>query len=213
MRSVRLLLNTITGCKILMNIQEIKNKGVGILAASKGRDPDSIRRVYDKGIRIFGESYVQEAEEKIPQLTDLDIEWRFIGHLQRNKVGKAVELFSSIDTVESLELAEKISRFADQQMRILVQVNISGEPQKYGVSVKELGNVLKEISQLTHLKLEGLLSIGSKENPEFQEMKKLFDLYKETYGLTILSMGMSSDYELAIENGATMIRLGRLLFE
>lgn len=192
---------------------------VTLLAASKGRSVEQIQTLNDQGVRVFGESYVQEAEEKITALADRDIQWHFIGHIQSNKAKRVAELFTYVDSVDSAKVARKLDLAYGELGRIgivLVQVNISQEEQKHGILPGRVGRVLAEIvTTCKHVHVAGLMCIGSKGNAEseYNLMKQLFDAYQEEYKLSVLSMGMSADYEIAIKYGATQIRLGSLLFD
>lgn len=177
------------------------------MAVIKNRSIEEIREVLARGIDLVGENRVQDSVD-LP-----GVEKHFIGHLQTNKVKKAVELYDVIETVDSLRLAEKIA--AAGGCRIFIQVNVSREEQKSGVIPEELDELVAKVRTFPKLKLEGLMAIiENTENEEkrmaqFREMKKL----QEKYELAELSMGMSNDYKEAIECGATIVRLGRILFE
>lgn len=180
---------------------------VKIMAVTKNRSFDEIQKILAQGIKIIGENRVQESPETP------GVEKHFIGHLQTNKVKKAVSIYDVIETVDSVALAEKISRFGGS--KIFIQVNISREPQKSGVLPENLAVLVRRIKELPNLKLLGLMTIientkdREKRLSQFRKMKTL----KEKYNLPELSMGMSNDYKEAIECGATIIRLGRILFE
>lgn len=191
-----------------------------LVAVSKEVFPEKIKEAVDCGIRTFGENRVQDAAPKILQFPDL--QWHMIGHLQTNKVKKALELFSMIQSVDSLHLGLEIDKRATSRIPILVEVNTSGEQTKFGVRPQELSQLVEDISGLSRLDLQGLMTIGpglAIENPEasrksFQLLRELRDNLQKRYliKLPILSMGMSSDYEIAIEEGSTMLRIGTLIF-
>lgn len=198
---------------------------VKLVAVSKTKPAEMIREAYEAGQRIFGENYVQELLQKQahPLLKALDIEWHLIGHLQSNKVKYVVGKVAMVQTVDSLKLAQELSRRAGQQgvrVPILLEVNISGEASKHGLKPEEVGSIAKEIFQLPNLSLQGLMTIGTAElekaMEEFAAMKQLFEETKqlapapETF--TELSMGMSGDFEHAIANGATIVRIGSAIF-
>ena len=192
-----------------------------IIAVSKYYDVSRIQEAYEAGLRDFGESKVQDSIKKINKLDDTTKAqsiYHFIGHLQTNKVKYAVGFFEYIHSVDSLKLAQCIDYEASKQgiiQKILIQVNNAEEPQKFGIYPKDLDNLIKEASELKSVEIAGLMNIAPYTDDK-NELKRLFsNMYdlKERYGLKELSMGMSHDYEIALECGATMIRLGRILFE
>lgn len=195
--------------------------GVTVVAATKDRTPEEIREAVAAGIRHVGENYVQEAAAKKPLLPE-GITWHMIGRLQSNKAGKAVALFDWVQTVDSLELSRRLSSAAartGKSMPVLIQVNIGREPQKAGVLPEEVEALAQALRELPNLELRGLMAIPpAPERPEdsrphFRALRRLFEeLRAEGFPLDTLSMGMSADWEVAVEEGATMIRLGTLLF-
>ena len=198
--------------------------GVDLVAAAKTRTPDEIRRAVDAGIRIIGENYVQEAEEAFAALGRI-ARWHFIGHLQKNKVKKAVPIFDMIETVDSMKLAELIDRECaklDKTMSVLVEVNSGREPQKSGVLPEEAERLIRDLSGISHIQVLGLMTMGPRfgdpelARPYFQETKRLFDrlsqLDLDNVEMRYLSMGMSNTYEIAIEEGANMVRIGTKIF-
>ncbi len=213
--------------EIQRRCQEILRRvpeGVEVLAATKGRSPEEIRAALAAGIRHIGENYVQEAAVKKPAVGG-GATWHMIGPLQRNKAKKALELFDWIQTLDSLKLAERLERLLSQAGRklpVLVEVNIGREPQKAGVLPDALGDFLRDLSRFPHLEVRGLMAIPpvprhpEDSRPYFREMRRLFEeLGREGIPgvrMEILSMGMSADWEVAVEEGATMIRLGTALF-
>jgi len=190
---------------------------VKTMAVIKNRSLDEILKVIEKhGIEIIGENRIQEARDKFPHLEG--VEKHFIGHLQTNKARDAIQLCDVIETVDSEKLASAINKEAEKLgkcMLVFIQINISREPQKGGILAENLDKLVQTIQSLPHLKLRGLMTIA--ENTQDQE--KLRDQFmhmhkfKEKYDLPELSMGMSQDYKLAIECGATIIGLGRALFD
>ena len=197
---------------------------VTLLAAVKGRSPEEIRAAIRAGIRHVGENYVQEAERKRPLVPE-PASWHMIGRLQRNKARRALQVFDWLGTLDSLSLAQRLERLLSQQDRklpVLVQVNIGREPQKAGVPPEEVPEFVREVASLPHLQVRGLMAIPpipqrpEDSRPYFREMRRLFDgLAAEKIpgvAMEVLSMGMSADWEVAIEEGATMIRLGTALF-
>ncbi len=200
-----------------------KDEGVKILAASKRQSQEKIRLLYHLGIRLFGENYVQEAEKKVEALKDLSIEWHLIGRLQTNKVKKALKIFDVLETLDRLELAREIEkRLADSErvLPVLIEVNIGCEETKAGVTPENFLKFSEEIVQFRHLEVRGLMCLPPfKEDPEevrpyFVKMRRLFEEVKPLFGPNFreLSMGTSQDFEVAIEEGATIIRLGTILF-
>ena len=199
---------------------------VQLIVVTKTVGQQAIREAVDSGIRLFGENRVQEAKRKI--LSDEikampeRLEWHLIGHLQKNKAKDAVQLFEVIHSVDSIELACELDRQADtigKIQRVLVQVKLSEEETKSGVTEKELPELLERIAQLKHLRLEGLMTIPPYLDnvrdviPYFRRLRQLRDeAEKAGFSLPELSMGMSHDYEAAIEEGATMVRIGTAIF-
>lgn len=190
-------------------------KAITVVAVSKFHAPERIREAADAGLRAFGESRQQEAATKLPLLKDLG-EWHFIGPLQTNKAKSVAELFDVVQSVDSKRLAEKLSSAAAQlgkTLRIYAQVNISREPQKQGFEFDAAEDAIAELERLPHLKLEGLMGIAAaSENPEdARPAFKALRLLRGDRPLK-LSMGMSHDYEVAIEEGADLVRIGTALF-
>ncbi len=199
---------------------------VQIMAVSKGRSPDQIRGAYQAGLRHFGESKVQEAKTKQPQLQDCpEIIWHLIGHLQTNKAKQALDLFQWIDSVDSWKLAQVLDQKAaslSSRPQICLQVKLAPDPTKYGWSVPELTQSLPDLDQLRHLDIRGLMTIL----PQGLDASETRSLFQALTDLTqqiraqgyhhlhprVVSMGMSGDYPEAVAAGATQIRLGRCLF-
>ncbi len=195
---------------------------VRLIAVSKTYPPDSVREAVQCGLRVFGESRVPEAEAKIP-LCPSRIEWELIGHLQRNKVRRAVRLFDTIHAVDSLALLEKINAVAGEagkNIKVCLEVNVSGEPSKYGFKAEEVPAILEQATSLMNVDLAGLMTIPPfKPNPEevrpfFAKLRELRDELATSSGFPLeeLSMGMSGDFEVAIEEGATCVRVGTAIF-
>lgn len=196
---------------------------VKILGASKKQSTEKIKIAYELGIKVFGENYVQEAEEKIKKLENLDIEWHFIGRLQTNKVKKALKLFSVIQTLDRINLAQELQKQAeklDSLVSVFIEINIGEEPTKAGVGKADLEKFLEEILNYKRIRIRGLMCLPPyTENPEnsrqfFKEMRKLWEKFKPYLGedFTELSMGTSNDYVVAVEEGATLVRIGEALF-
>lgn len=203
------------------NPSEIK-----LVAVSKTVDINRIREAVLSGISIIGENRVQEAREKIEEFNRLQtsdfrlqtVSWHMVGHLQTNKAKTAVMLFDLIHSVDSLHLAEEIDRQAGKVgkiQKVLLEVNLAGEETKHGIPKEDAIDLLKEISKLNNISVEGLMTIPPfTEDPEearpyFKELRELRD---RTNGLRELSMGMSNDFEIAIEEGATIVRIGTAIF-
>ncbi len=197
---------------------------IKLVAVSKNKPVEMVLEAIEAGITCFGENRVQEAQAKIPQIK-ASVEWHLVGNLQTNKVKRAIELFSMIQSVDSLHLAEEIERRCEQKnisIPVLVEVNTSGEPTKHGVQPDGLSDLIKAILKLPHLQLQGLMTIGpglAVENPEasrvcFQLLAQLGEEMRQRFGIGLshLSMGMSADFEVGIEEGATMVRIGTALF-
>lgn len=189
---------------------------VELVAVSKKHSVQSIEAAYAAGQRVFGESYVDELEKKVAQTAHLaDIEFRFIGHLQRNKAQRAVRACSHIDSVHSEKLARALSRHAEsagRTLRVLAQVNVLLEPSKSGVSPDELEPLVHTIRELPALTLDGLMVIPP---PDLSRARRAFEKLLELgrhHGLAVLSMGMSADLTLAIECGSTQVRVGSAIF-
>ena len=212
---------------IKQNVQQIFKElpeGVQLVAASKTRTPAEILEAVDAGVQFIGENYIQEAE-KAYEVVGNRAKWHFIGHLQRNKVKKAVRIFDMIETVDSREIAQEIDqRCAEisKVMPVLIEVNIGREPQKSGVLPEDTEQLVRDISSLVNIKVMGLMTMGPlSEDPEdsrphFVAMKKLFDRVKESslpnVEMKYLSMGMTSSYQIAPEEGANIVRIGTKIF-
>jgi pyridoxal phosphate enzyme (YggS family) len=196
---------------------------VTLVAVAKTFPPEAIREAAEAGIRDVGENRVQEASAKF-QVLGRDVTWHLVGHLQTNKVKKALEIFDWIHSVDSLRLAEEISRRAERvgrEVDVLVEVNVSGEPSKFGVRPSELHRLIEQVVRLPHLRLRGLMTIAplvddpEKARPYFAALRELRDqLLRSGVAdhLPHLSMGMTDDFEVAVEEGATMVRIGRAIF-
>jgi len=195
---------------------------VEIVAVSKTHPPEAVRQAASMGVRIFGESKIQEARAKIPE-SGGGLRWDFIGHLQSNKAREAVQLFELIHAVDSPKLAEILDKEADQAGKnqcVLLEVNVSGEKSKFGIKPDQLAASLAAINGLTHLTVEGLMTIApfsddqEKARPFFRCLRELRDRAQCETGIPLphLSMGMTGDFEVAIEEGATLVRIGTALF-
>jgi pyridoxal phosphate enzyme (YggS family) len=195
---------------------------VTLLAVSKSHPPETIRAAADCGQLLFGENKIQEAKAKIP-LCPGKCRWHFIGHLQSNKVRDAVELFEMIQGVDRLSIAEEINKRCDQvakRMPVLLEVNVAGEASKSGYTPEKLLAELAALNQLPRIELRGLMTVPpwapdpEKARPHFRRLRELKLQCEEIIGAPLphLSMGMSGDFEVAIEEGATLVRIGTALF-
>jgi pyridoxal phosphate enzyme (YggS family) len=196
---------------------------VVLIAVVKQVEVDRVREAVDAGLGDLGENRVQEAEGAIAAVGRARARWHMVGHLQRNKAGRAVELFDRIHGIDSAPLAEALSRraaTAGRTMPVMVEVNVSGEASKFGVVPDALEALLARVAPLPHLALDGLMTVGAPvARPEdarggFAALRGLRDRAERALGLRLpeLSMGMSGDFEVAIEEGATMVRIGTALF-
>jgi len=216
--------------KLRLKIEDAAQKSgrspedIQIVAVTKTVQPETIQVAVDCGIKILGENRVQEAQKKVG-LVKGDVSWHMIGHLQKNKVKYAVKLFSMIQSVDSYELAVEIDKRAGmlgKVMDVLIQVNIGREKTKFGAEYEETPELIKRISTLEHVRIKGLMAIAPfREDPEdvrpfFRKMRELFLEIKskniKNVDMSFLSMGMTHDFHIAIEEGANMIRIGTGIF-
>ena len=195
---------------------------VQLIAVSKKQDAEKVRAAFDAGQPTFGESKVQEARAKIPLLPSA-VRWHFIGHLQKNKIRHALPLFEVFHSVDSLALAQDIKRIADEEgvrPRVLLEVNVAGEGSKFGFAPEKLKEEMESLLQLGRLEIEGLMTIppfasdAEESRPYFVQLRELRDELEQQFALKLpqLSMGMSNDYDVAIEEGATVVRVGTAIF-
>lgn len=195
---------------------------VTLLAVSKGQAPEAIRAAADCGLILFGENKVQEAKAKIP-LCPGKLRWQMIGHLQSNKCRDAVHFFEMIQSVDSFSLAKEINKWADtsaKTMPILLEVNVAGESSKFGYTPEKLLAELKEVNALPKIEIHGLMTIApwsdepEKVRPIFRRLRELKAECEQILGAPLpqLSMGMSGDFDIAIEEGSTVVRIGTALF-
>jgi len=194
---------------------------VQIVAVTKyTNDPEVLKRLFEDGQRAFGENRVQDMEGKVKALEELPIEWHFIGNLQKNKINKLLKLNPfMIQSINSYELAEAINKRANKPIKCLIEINSSGEPTKHGMEPEiAIDTYLKIKENLPNINLQGVMTIGAHSDDEkairesFRKTYKIFEQLKP-YGAKICSMGMSNDFEIAIEEGSNMIRIGRALIE
>ncbi len=189
---------------------------ITIVAVTKGLAAQAIEAALEAGIRHIGENRVQEAGGKIAHLSASGLRptWHMVGHLQRNKVKTAVEIFDIIHSIDSLRLAQALSSHAQNTIPVLLQVNVSGEGTKSGFSIAGLPEAVAEITCLPNLAVKGLMTIAplvsdpEEVRPIFRKLREL----RDSLGLEHLSMGMTDDFEVAVEEGATMVRIGRAIF-
>ncbi len=191
---------------------------VQLVAVSKAHPEDKIRAAYEAGLRVFGENYAQELDEKASALADLsDITWRFIGHLQRNKIKLIERARATVDTVDSLRLAQALAARAEAHravVEVLLQVNVGGEAQKSGCAPDDVPALVSAVRELPSLDLRGLMTVAPHlDDPEdtrpfFAKLREL----AEAHRLPELSMGMTHDLEAAVAEGATMLRIGTAIF-
>ena len=199
-------------------------EGVQLVAAVKTRTPDEIRAVIEAGVGLLGENYVQEAKAAY-SVIGKDAKWHFIGHLQKNKVKKAVEIFDLIETVDSFDLAKEIDKrclAADKVMSVLIEVNSGKESQKTGVLPEDVPGLIESIASFKNIKVRGLMTMGpfagdpEDARPYFSQTRKVFEDLRERcipgVEMKCLSMGMTNSYKVAIEEGANMVRIGTKIF-
>ena len=189
---------------------------VTLVAITKTHDATTVRAAFEAGLRHFGENRIQEAGPKLAELEDMRSQstWHMVGHLQTNKVKTAVELFDIIQSVDSVKLAGFLSRNVQKPLPIFLEVNIAEEASKTGVSVAEISGAVSEIGRMPNLQISGLMTIApwvddpEEVRPVFRQLRGL----RDALGLDQLSMGMTDDFEVAIEEGATAVRVGRAIF-
>ncbi|MBD0372478.1 MAG: YggS family pyridoxal phosphate-dependent enzyme [Pyrinomonadaceae bacterium] len=199
---------------------------ITLIAVSKTHPSEMLKRAIEAGVTDLGENRVQEAEAKITEIGTERVRWHLIGHLQSNKARRAVSLFEMIHSLDSKELALRLDRLCKEEGRdvlpVLIQVDLAGETTKTGISEGELPELVEQVASCEHLRLKGLMTLppffedAEKARPFFQRLRELRDRYKAmgAFGdaLGELSMGMSNDFEVAVEEGATMVRVGTAIF-
>lgn len=189
---------------------------VTLVAVSKTASAKAIELAFAAGLRHFGESRIQEAQPKIERLARLRpaVTWHLVGHLQSNKARLAADIFDIIHSVDSVKLAERLSKTIKGTLPILLQINVAGETTKSGFVIAEVSGVLEEVRRLPRLQVVGLMTIApqvadpEQARPAFRRLRQL----RDELGLKHLSMGMTDDFEVAIEEGATIVRIGRAIF-
>ncbi|MBU0731038.1 MAG: YggS family pyridoxal phosphate-dependent enzyme [Proteobacteria bacterium] len=201
-------------------------ENIKLVAVSKRQSTQLIREAVVAGQRVFGENFIQEAQGKINALDDLDISWHYIGQLQSNKAKIAADIFQMIETIDRVKLANMLEKHLtgnDQQLSVLAQINIGREKQKGGVLPENAEEFLEELQQYSHVRVRGLMTMPpfisdpEKLRPYFREMRQLAEQFAarglfSDQGQVELSMGMSGDFEVAIEEGATLVRVGTAIF-
>jgi PLP dependent protein len=198
-------------------------QSVRLVAAAKTQSATLVRKAIEAGVDIVGESYIQEAQTKFEILSDASIRWHFIGHLQSNKAKYAVRMFDLIHSVDSVKLAselDKQARKAGKTQQILVQVNISQEPSKTGVGQEQTLELIRTISAYPNIRVQGLMTMPpyfdapERARPYFAALCRLRDQLQQILGMPLkdLSMGMTGDFDVAIEEGATLVRIGTAIF-
>jgi pyridoxal phosphate enzyme (YggS family) len=195
---------------------------IALVAVSKTHGAEAVREIFDCGQRVFGESRVQELLAKAPLLPEA-VRWHFIGHLQKNKIRKALPLCELVHGVDSAELAEDIDRIAGElglYPRVLLEINVSGEGTKFGFTPETLRSQFENLLRLSRVQVEGFMTIApysddpEHSRPHFVALRKLRDEMAQSSGvpLPVLSMGMSGDFQIAIEEGASLVRVGTAIF-
>lgn len=198
---------------------------ITLIAVSKTHPPEAIRAAFEAGLRDFGENRVQEWEGKRSAVQALDATWHLVGHLQSNKAARAAKIFHSVDSLDDLALAQRLDRTrgeleSGKSLRVLIEVRLTPEATKSGVTPADLPSLAEQVVQLPHIDLAGLMCIppfledAEKVRPHFRRLRELRDSLSRQLGrpLPTLSMGMSHDFEVAIEEGATEVRIGTAIF-
>jgi pyridoxal phosphate enzyme (YggS family) len=211
---------------IQTNINKI-NKEIKLLVVTKTFPAEAVEAAINEGLREFGESRIQEAEEKIILLNEKhkDLKWHFIGHLQSNKVNKTVKLFDVIQSVDDIKLAEKISgslKSESKEMNVLLELKISDETTKFGLTPDDILKAAESVAALPDIKVNGLMAMApyfedpQEARPYFRKARKIFDELRknrsDSVPMEVLSMGMSNDYVIAAQEGSTMVRIGTAIF-
>ena len=198
-----------------------QNTNIQLLAVSKGQDEKKIEEVFEVGQKLFGENYVQEAIEKQKKLVHLDIKWHFIGPIQSNKCKLIAENFSWVHSVDRIKVANKLNDAISEKslINVCIQVNISNEDSKSGLKINEIDSLAEHINTLDKLTLRGLMAIPTNTSDdeilrnEYKQLKVIYENLRNKYAsVDTLSMGMSNDYLLAIENGSNLVRIGSKIF-
>jgi PLP dependent protein len=201
-----------------------KAEDIKLLGASKSQSIDAIQGAIAAGVKLIGENYVQEAKEKKDRIAE-SVEWHMIGHLQRNKAKVAIELFDIIESLDNLALARELDKEAGKRgkkVRVFIEVNLGNEESKSGIAKNQVVSLVEEVASLSNMRVEGLMTVPpfrknlEEVRPFFRELRELRERLNElrlpNVGLRELSMGMTHDYTVAIEEGATIVRIGTALF-
>ncbi len=206
----------------LAKLANHRTQSVNLLAVSKAQSALAIREAHAAGQKLFGENYLQEALDKQSQLADLAIEWHFIGPIQSNKTQLIAQHFNWVHSIDRLKIAQRLNDARPETLaplHVCIQVNISNEESKSGVTQQDLEALASAISKLPRLKLRGLMAIpepsndNNKQRIQFKQVRECYDaLLEKGFTLDTLSIGMSDDYQIAIEEGATIVRIGSALF-
>lgn len=205
--------------EFLEEVEEFKEKigrkdEIKIVAICKGVSVEKILKVYEEGCRDFGENRVQEAEKKIPLIGKPDITWHMVGHLQKNKVNKFLRLFDVLHSLDGVELAQAISKRTYKKVKVFVEVNTSGGPQKFGVKPEEADRIIEMVKEIPNLELLGVMTVGPYPPDEYKS-RKAFALLREIAernNLRYISAGMTEDWKYALMEGANVLRIGRGIF-
>lgn len=218
---------------IAENLKEVQNRiaaaavrcrrepsSIQLVCVSKMQPATAVREAFEAGARVFGENYAQELRDKAAELSDLSISWHFIGHLQKNKAKYVAPIAACVETVDSREIAEALSRRAPGTMRCMIEVNVAGELSKSGISPDDAPGLARSVAAIENAELLGFMTIPPyDEDPEkgrlfFRRLKEVRDAAAKELGIELpgLSMGMSHDLEVAIEEGATIVRVGTAIF-
>ncbi|MDO8494258.1 MAG: YggS family pyridoxal phosphate-dependent enzyme [Deltaproteobacteria bacterium] len=195
---------------------------VRLIAVSKGQSVEKIKTVFATGVKDFGENYAQEFLQKEAELAGYGISWHFLGHLQKNKVGKIIDKIEWLHSLDSFELAETIQKKAQRPVKCLLEIKLSEEETKTGCSPEEALQLIPKLKELSKIDLRGLMTVPpfeedpEKSRPFFKQLSSLLKTINDRYlykqKLTELSIGMSHDFEVAIQEGATMVRVGTAIF-
>jgi pyridoxal phosphate enzyme (YggS family) len=191
--------------------------GVQVAGVTKFQPVEKVREAVAAGLKILANNYAQDGEKLMAELGGAAVEWHFIGHIQSRKV-KYLTDYALVESLDRLSVAEALSQRATRELSVLVEVNVGGEAQKSGIAPAELEAFLDALGKLPNLKARGLMGMPpplepvEARRPFFKELRQLYDRYSKQYGLSTLSMGTSADYKIAVQEGATLVRLGTSLF-
>ena len=201
--------------KRINDLETLYNREIRLIVVSKTQNPEKISTLNNLGQTDFGENYVDEASEKINSIRNSNITWHFIGKIQSNKIKTICNLFDWVHTISSEKHVKKIneiSKSMNKVMNVCIQINIDNEQTKGGIALDEYEKFSSSLHSLHNIKLRGLMTIPRSDIPSEESFARMYDLYKKNDYLDTLSMGMSSDFITAIENGANMLRIGQEIF-